>query len=90
MTRWAFAMATTLAAAGLAPAAVTTKVVEYEFDGTKLKGFLAYDDAAKDKRPGVMVTDVLTCGFGAASAFGWLSRRASSFGFTLRAPSGAS
>ena len=32
MTRWAFAMATTLAAAGLAPAAVTTKVVEYEFE----------------------------------------------------------
>lgn len=41
--------------AGTAPAAVVTQVVEYEHDGTKLKGFLAHDDAAKDKRPGVLV-----------------------------------
>lgn len=40
---------------GSASAAVKTKVIEYEYDGTKLKGFLAYDDAAKEKRPGVLV-----------------------------------
>ena len=55
MTRWAIAMAVSLTAAGLAPAAVQTKVIDYEHDGTKLKGFLAYDDATKDKRPGVLV-----------------------------------
>lgn len=55
MTRWTFAMTLTLAGAAAAPAAVVTKVVEYEHDGTKLKGFLAYDDAAKGKRPGVLV-----------------------------------
>lgn len=55
MTRWAIAIAATLTAAGAAPAAVQTKVVEYEHDGIKLKGFLAYDDAVKDKRPGVLV-----------------------------------
>jgi dienelactone hydrolase len=48
-------MVAALAGAGLAPAAVQTKVVEYEADGTKLKGFLAYDDASPDKRPGVLV-----------------------------------
>lgn len=38
-----------------ARAAVVTKTVEYEFDGVKLKGFLAHDDAVKEKRPGVLV-----------------------------------
>jgi len=42
-------------AAGTAEAAVVTKVVEYEHDGAKLKGYLAYDDAATGKRPGVLV-----------------------------------
>ena len=32
-----------------------TKDVEYEADGAKLKGVLAYDDAAKEKQPGVIV-----------------------------------
>jgi len=36
-------------------AAVVTKTVDYEFDGAKLKGFLAYDDATAEKRPGVLV-----------------------------------
>jgi dienelactone hydrolase len=48
-------MAVTLTAAGAAGAAVQTKTVDYEADGVKLKGFLAYDDSAKDKRPGVLV-----------------------------------
>jgi len=34
---------------------VILKVVDYEYEGTKLKGFLAYDDASKAKRPGVLV-----------------------------------
>jgi len=38
-----------------AGAAVQTKEIEYEHDGTKLKGVLAYDDAATGKRPGVLV-----------------------------------
>ena len=41
--------------AGLASAAVKTKDIEYEFDGTKLKGFVAFDDSAKEKVPGVLV-----------------------------------
>jgi dienelactone hydrolase len=44
-----------LVATGAAGAAVKTRVVEYEYDGTKLKGYLAYDDAATGKRPGVLV-----------------------------------
>ena len=55
MLRSVYAMAVALLTAGIAPAAVVTKVIDYEFDGTKLKGFLAYDDATKDKRPGVLV-----------------------------------
>lgn len=47
-----FALAAT---AGSAPAAVKTKTIEYEYDGTKLVGFLAYDDSTQDKRPGVVV-----------------------------------
>jgi dienelactone hydrolase len=41
--------------AGTAGAAVKTKEIEYEFDGTKLKGVLAFDDEAKGKQPGVIV-----------------------------------
>jgi dienelactone hydrolase len=36
-------------------AAVKSEVVHYEYDGTKLTGYLYYDDAAAEKRPGVMV-----------------------------------
>jgi dienelactone hydrolase len=55
MFRSVIAMAAAVLTAGSAPAAVVTKVIDYEHDGAKLKGFLAYDDAAKDKRPGVLV-----------------------------------
>jgi dienelactone hydrolase len=41
--------------AGIAAAAVKTKEVEYEVEGTKHKGYLAYDDAVKGKIPGVLV-----------------------------------
>jgi dienelactone hydrolase len=38
-----------------ANAAVKLEPVEYKMDDTVLKGHLAYDDAVKDKRPGVLV-----------------------------------
>jgi dienelactone hydrolase len=55
MIRWSIAVAIAVAAGETASAAVVTKAVDYESDGTKLKGFLAYDDASKEKRPGVLV-----------------------------------
>lgn len=39
----------------VARAEVKTKVVTYAHDGTTLKGYLAWDDGIKGKRPGVMV-----------------------------------
>jgi dienelactone hydrolase len=45
----------TLLCAGLAAAEVKTKKVEYKFDGVTFIGHLYYDDAMKDKRPGVLV-----------------------------------
>jgi dienelactone hydrolase len=36
-------------------AEVKTKTIDYSYAGTNLKGYLAYDDAAKGKRPGVLV-----------------------------------
>ena len=38
----------------LAHAAVKTKVVTYEYEGVKLKGFLAWDDAAEESA-GILV-----------------------------------
>jgi dienelactone hydrolase len=40
---------------GAVHAAVQGKDVNYESDGTTLKGYIAYDDAIKGKRPGVIV-----------------------------------
>jgi len=40
-----------------AQAAIKTKVVEYKQGDTTLEGYLAYDDAQKGKRPGVLVVD---------------------------------
>lgn len=55
MLRSAIAVAAVTLTAGLAPAGVVTQVVDYEHDGVKLKGFLAYDDTTSEKRPGVLV-----------------------------------
>ena len=55
MARYVAAVIALVAGVHQAPAAVQTKVVDYEYDGTKLKGFLAYDDAAPSKKPGVLV-----------------------------------
>ncbi len=41
--------------AATAQAAVQGREVSYEADGTKLKGYVAYDDAVKGRRPGVLV-----------------------------------
>jgi dienelactone hydrolase len=38
-----------------AQARLVTRTVEYRQDGAVLKGYLAYDDAVKGKRPGVLV-----------------------------------
>jgi dienelactone hydrolase len=50
-----FAMCVLAASASAANAAIKTKEVTYAYDGTNLKGFLAWDDAASGKRPGVLV-----------------------------------
>ncbi len=55
MMRGLIAVAALALVAGAAQAKVVTKTVEYEFDGVKLKGYVAYDDASTDKRPGVLV-----------------------------------
>ena len=36
-------------------AAIKTKTIEYKQGNTVLEGYLAYDDAIKVKRPGVLV-----------------------------------
>lgn len=55
MYRSLIATAAAILTAGAAHAGVVTKAVDYEYGGVKLKGFLAYDDAQKGKRPGVLV-----------------------------------
>ena len=49
------AMLFLLAAASTGRAELKTEVVEYRHGDVVLEGFLAYDDAAKGKRPGVLV-----------------------------------
>ena len=44
-----------LLCAGAARAAVHTEKIRYKHDGKELEGYLAYDDAIKEKRPGVLV-----------------------------------
>jgi dienelactone hydrolase len=44
-----------LACAGTVRAAIHTESVEYKQGGTTLEGFVAYDDAIKGPRPGVLV-----------------------------------
>jgi dienelactone hydrolase len=42
-------------AAGTAHAAIVGKDVSYSANGTTLKGYIAWDDAVKEKRPGILV-----------------------------------
>jgi dienelactone hydrolase len=44
-----------LAASGAVLAEIKTQEIRYSSDGVRMKGFLAYDDAIKGKRPGVLV-----------------------------------
>lgn len=41
--------------ATVAQAGLQTRDIEYTQNGTTLKGYLAYDDAVKEKRPGILV-----------------------------------
>jgi dienelactone hydrolase len=52
--RWMFALAAALAFTG-AEAKVVTKTIDYDHDGKKMRGYLAYDDAKGGPRPGVLV-----------------------------------
>ncbi len=45
----------TLASTGAVRAGIHTQIVEYKQGDTTLEGFVAYDDAIKGKRPGVLV-----------------------------------
>jgi dienelactone hydrolase len=53
--QWAAAATVCLAFAATASGEVKTKTVDYTSGGTPLQGLLAWDDAATDKRPGVLV-----------------------------------
>ena len=50
-----FALMAIVSLTGTASAAVKTQVVDYKFDGITLKGFLAFDEAVKEKRPGILL-----------------------------------
>jgi dienelactone hydrolase len=52
---WVAMLAAALLGAASADAKVVTRTIAYEQGGAQLKGFLAYDDAKKGKRPGVLV-----------------------------------
>jgi dienelactone hydrolase len=55
MLRLLTVFAVMLLVSAAAKAAVQTKEVTYQHDGLECKGFLAWDDAAEGKRPGVLV-----------------------------------
>ncbi len=44
-----------LSFASVAYAEIQTQEIDYTQNGTTLKGYLAYDDAIKGKRPGILV-----------------------------------
>ena len=50
-----FAIIALLSIVTLANAEVKTEEIEYSHNGTKLTGYLAYDDSKSDKRPGILV-----------------------------------
>lgn len=55
MKRFAMAAAIIIAGAGVASAAVKSKKVEYKHGDATFAGMMYWDDASKDKRPGVLV-----------------------------------
>jgi dienelactone hydrolase len=54
-TRYLIAVGLVLLTAGTLQAKVVTQPVAYAHDGAQLEGYLAYDDAAAGKRPGILV-----------------------------------
>ena len=55
MKRFSLVVASLLFFASSATAALKTESVTYSNNGTELKGYVAYDDSFKGKRPGVLV-----------------------------------
>jgi dienelactone hydrolase len=53
-SKWLLTVSLALCA-GASHAEVKTKTVTYEYEGVTFKGHLAWDDAAKGKRPGILV-----------------------------------
>ncbi len=53
--QWILALSLALSSAAGAHAEVKTKAIPYEYGGVTFKGHLAWDDAARGKRPGVLV-----------------------------------
>ena len=53
--RTLFSFLLVLSFAATAQAGIQTQEIEYSSGGTQLKGYLAYDDSVKGKRPGVLV-----------------------------------
>lgn len=53
--KYLLALVLALALTGGAQAKIVTKTLEYKQNGTVLEGYLAYDDAIKGPRPGVLV-----------------------------------
>src|SRR5207253_2895952 len=54
-TRYGFAMTAVLLTLSAGSATVKTREIEYRQGETVLQGFIAWDDAAPGKRPGVLV-----------------------------------
>ena len=54
-TRYGLAMAAVLLSLAPRSVKVKTRELEYRQDGTVLQGFIAWDDAGRGKRPGVLV-----------------------------------
>src|SRR2546428_836403 len=54
-SKWLLVVSLAACNAGLARAEVKTKAVTYEYGGVTFKGHLAWDEAVKGKRPGVLV-----------------------------------
>lgn len=52
---WWIAALVLAAGIAAADASVVTKAVDYQADGKEMKGYLAYDDSIKGRRPGVLV-----------------------------------
>lgn len=55
MKRLSLFLAILLAFGAIASAAVKGEEVEYSANGLKMKGYIAYDDAQKGKRPGILI-----------------------------------